>query len=189
MMTAPHTPAGTPLRSIRIACACACAATSAAFAVLVVVGVHDPVAMPTTPRLVVAVAAATAAILLAVPGRGHKTHLAAVATAAGVMFAGSLLALPHTFLMVVVRTGQLFTGGDGSFDVDPSWPATTAHGLNVVASSLVVIWLALEYRRRTGRCLSCGRSAAAPPVNRRRQRLRVLAVLAAIAALPYGLLK
>jgi len=188
-MTAPHTLAGTPLRNIRIACAGACAVTSAAFAVLVVAGVHDPVAMPTTPRLVVAVAAATTAILPAIPGRGYNTHLATVATAAVVMFSGSLLALPHTFLMVVVRTGQVFTGGGGSFDVVPSWPATTAHGLNLIASSFVVLWLALEYRRRKGRCLRCGRSTAAPPVNRRRQHLRVLAIFAVIAALPYGLLK
>src|SRR5690625_7068114 len=68
------------------------------------------------------------------------------------MLAGSLLALPHTVLMVIVRAGQMLTGGSGSFPVEPSWPATLAHGANVVAAVLSGRFLLLDRRVRRGVC-------------------------------------
>src|SRR5699024_10090145 len=113
----------------------------------------------------------------------------AVTLSAAVMLSGSLLALPHTILMVVLRAGQALTGGSGSFSVEPSWPATAVHGLNLVAAVLTALWLVTDRRSRDRRCLRCGRVRAVPPSTPARRLLPVLAAGAAVAALPYGLLK
>src|SRR5699024_4673246 len=58
-----------------------------------------------------------------------------------------------------------------------------------LASSLVVLWLTLERRKRSNRCLRCGRDSAEPPTTRSRQHLKTLALVSVVAALPYGALK
>ncbi|WP_152442569.1 hypothetical protein [Nocardiopsis kunsanensis] len=175
---------------MRTACVAACAATAVAFALLGMSGGQDPVAMPTAPRLVAAVAAAaTAVLVLLPPGERGGLRAGAVLGAAAVMLSGSLLAIPHTVLMVIVRVSQQFTGGSGPFAVEPSWSATLVHGLNVVATALVALWLVVDHRRRNDRCLRCGRISATPPPAGSRGRLWWPALVAVAGALPYGLLK
>jgi len=175
--------------TIRFATAAGCAAVAVAFFVYWLAGVADPVRMPTAPAPVAALAGAGAAVLLVSGPRSSRFRRGAVLLSAAVMFSGSLLALPHTILMVVVRAGQVLTDGSGSFSVEPSWSATAVHGLNLVATGLVVLWLVTDSRLCDGRCLRCGRTRAVPPPAPGRRLLRVLAVVAAVAALPYGLLK
>lgn len=183
------TPDGS-VRAVRTACVLACAATAVAFALLGVFGAEDTVAMPTVPRLVAAIAAAvTAALVLLPSGERERLRSGAVMVAAAVMLSGSLLAIPHTVLMVIVWTGQQFTGGSGPFAVEPSWSATLVHGMNVVAVALVALWLVADHRRRNGHCLRCGRTSATPPPAGSRGRRWWPALIAAAGALPYGLLK
>lgn len=181
-----------PASSVLLArtwCAFACSVTAISFAAKALSGATDPVPMPITPPLMTAVvAAALTIVILAGSDRGNGIR-ASIAAATAVMLVGSLLAIPHTLLMVIVRTGQLLTDGSGPFEVQLSWPMTLAHGLNVLASSLVVLWLTLERRKQLNRCLRCGRDSAEPPATRGRQHLRTLALVTVVAALPYGALK
>lgn len=180
---------GPPVLIARTWCAVACSITAMSFAAIALSGATDPVPMPITPPLMTAVVAAALTIaILAGSDRGNGIR-ASIAAATAVMLLGSLLAIPHTLLMVIVRTGQLLTDGSGPFDVKVSWPMTLAHGLNVLASSLVVLWLTLERRKRSNRCLRCGRDSAEPPTTRSRQHLKTLALVSVVAALPYGALK
>lgn len=188
--TTTASPAQDPtVRGARAASVAACIATAVAFGSALLLGLEDPVAMPTTPRWVTVVAAAATAVLVAAAsGHGGLRRYGPAASSAAVMLAGSLLALPHTILMVIISVGQLFTDAGGPFTVALSWPATLAHGLNLVAASLVALWILVDRRRQTGRCPRCGRLSAEPGPTRRRN-LWVPALLAAAAALPYGLLK
>src|SRR5690625_6656597 len=79
--------------------------------------------------------------------------------------------------MVIVRAGQMLTGGSGSFPVEPSWPATLAHGANVVAAVLSGRFLLLDRRVRRGVCAKCGRERKVPPAADAARWLRPLAVL------------
>ena len=183
------TPSGS-VRAVRTACVIACAATAVAFALFGAFGTEDTVAMPTAPRLVAAIAAAvTAALVLLPSGKRDRLRSGAVMVAVAVMLSGSLLAIPHTVLMVIVWTSQQFTGGSGPFAVEPSWSATLVHGMNVVATALAALWLVADHRRRNNRCLRCGRTSAAPPPAGSRGHLWWPALVAVAGALPYGLLK
>ena len=174
----------------RIAAAIACAIVAAIFAAWGPLAVQDPVVMPTVPPWVAAAAAAVAAVLLLPDSvRSARWRGLAVAVAVSVMLAGSLLALPHTVLMVIVRAGQMLTGGSGSFPVEPSWLATLAHGANVVAAVLSGRFLLLDRRVRRGVCAKCGRERKVPPAADAARWLRPLAVLTVGSALPYGALK
>ena len=157
-----------PVLIARTWCAFACSITAISFAAIALSGATDPVPMPITPPLMTAVvAAALTIVILAGSDRGNGIR-ASIAAATAVMLVGSLF-IPHTLLMVIVRTGQLLTDGSGPFEVQLSWPMTLAHGLNVLASSLVVLWLTLERRKQLNRCLRCGRNSAEPPATRGRQ--------------------
>src|SRR5690625_6015961 len=152
-----------PVLIARIWCAFACSITAISFAAIALSGATDPVPMPITPPVMTAVvAAALTVFILAGSDRGNGIR-ASIAAATAVMLVGSLLAIPHTLLMVIVRTGQLLTDGSGPFEVKLSWPMTLAHGLNVLASSLVVLWLTLE--GANGRIAAC--AAGETPRNRR----------------------
>src|SRR5690625_507520 len=189
MTAIPDLRSATALRAVRLAAASACAIVAVLFAAWTPLAIDDPVAMPTAPPPMTAAAAALAAALLAgtrLPGRWRAL---AVAVAIVLMLAGSLLAVPHTVLMVIVRAGQLLTGGSGSFSVEPSWPATLAHGANVVAAALSGWYLLREHRLRRGVCSRCGRTGAAPSASILARWLRPWAVLAVAGALPYGTLK
>lgn len=190
MVATTDTRFATTLPAARIAATIGCATVAAIFAAWGPLAIEDPVAMPTfSPPVAAAAAAVAAALLLAGPVRPGRWRVIAFAVAASVMLAGSLLALPHTVLMVIVRAGQMITGGSGSFAVEPSWPATLAHGANVVAAVLSGRFLLLDRRARRGVCAQCGRERAVPPTAAATRWLRPLAVLAVGGALPYGALK
>src|SRR5699024_11588613 len=106
-----------------------CLVAFLAAALLPSLGPADPVAMPTTPAWLTAVAAAAAAVLVLVTSRARVriTGIVATGACAAVMAAGSLLALPHTVLMVVERAANLITGAGGSFEVAAAWSATLMH--------------------------------------------------------------
>lgn len=178
------------LRVAGITATSATAAVAAAFMVLTLTATDDPVAMPTTPPVLTVIAAAVASSLVFISSRSQNGGLhVAVGIAGTMMLSGSLLALPHTVLMVIVRGVQLFTGGSGSFEVEPSWPSTIAHGLNAVAAAALARWMMLDHRRRRRRCVRCGRVSAAPPTKGSSRRMHLLAAVATTAALPYGTLK
>src|SRR5690625_7118910 len=110
----------------RIAAAIACAIVAATFAAWGPLAVQDPVVMPTVPPWVAAAAAAVAAVLLLPDSvRSARWRGLAVAVAVSVMLDGSLLALTHTVLMVIVRAGQMLTGGSGTFPVKSEKNTTT----------------------------------------------------------------
>jgi hypothetical protein len=148
--------------------------------------------MPVTPGwLTVATAVGVAATVLWPAHAPPRLRLALVITGGMGMLAGSLLAVPHTVLMVVVWTAGQVTGGGGSFDVQPAWLSTGAHLTNIVAGIMIAAWTLAEWRLSGGRCPWCGRTADAPlrTGERSRRTLRLLAAIAVIGALPYGLLK
>lgn len=177
--------------------ATACGLTAVLFASLALADMADPIQMPTTPAWLTAVLAGlgTALVLATVrhDRRGHAQTVDArmvfgVGLAVG-MLAGSLLAFPHTVLMSVIWVIAKFTGGSGSFEVDPVWPVVAAHILNVAAVLLLASWLLRQWRASRGRCVSCGRVDAVPPSAKHRDRLPWVAALAVASSLPYALLK
>lgn len=155
------------------------------------VGRPDPVAMPTAPAWLTILAAVATAVLTMWPSRpATRVRLGLVALGVAGMAAGSVLAIPHTLLMVVIWAANQVTGGRGSFEVEPAWLATTAHLVTMLAAGAVVGWLVTAWRLRSGRCARCGRTAAAPPPGAgTRWALRWLAAVAVLGAFPYGLLK
>src|SRR5699024_7519034 len=162
------------LTNVQTTCGVGCIVVAVAFCVFWLADVADPVRMPTVPAPLAALAAAvTAALVLTSGQQRSQFRSGAVTLAAAVMLSGSLLALPHTILMVVLRAGQALTGGSGSFSVEPSWPATAVHGLNLVAAVLTALWLVTDRRSRDRRCLRCGRVRAVPPSTPARRLLPV----------------
>lgn len=178
------------LGNLQSACGAGCLVVAVAFGMFWLTGAPDPVRMPTVPApLAAAGATAAAAVVLTSRERRSGFRSVMVTLSAIVMLSGSLLALPHTILMVLVRAGQALTAGRGSFEVEPSWPATAVHGLNLVAAVLTALWLVTDRRLRGRRCLRCGRAQATLPAAPARPPLPVLAAVATVAALPYALLK
>lgn len=170
----------------------ACLAAAVASLVLPRIGPPDPVAMPTAPPWSTALAASAVAVVVLLPsGISRRAHVLAAGLGAGVMAAGSLLALPHTLLMVIIRAAALITDGGGSFTVDPSWSATLRHLAVLAALATTALWALGEIRRGRGRCPRCGRTddAARVPDADTRRRLRLLATAAIVGALPYAALK
>ena len=169
-----------------------CLVAFLAAALLPSLGPADPVAMPTTPAWLTAVAAAAAAVLVLVTSRARVriTGIVATGACAAVMAAGSLLALPHTILMVVVWAANLITGAGGSFEVAPSWSATLMHLAVLAALVAVTAWIVARVRLLRGSCPRCGRRVPQPPtVSGRRSCLVWLAAVSVFATVPYAGLK
>ncbi|WP_129788858.1 hypothetical protein [Promicromonospora panici] len=193
--TEPHTEPHTVPDVVRLvsrAVVLTCLLAAAALTAIELAGVPDPVAMPTAPRWFAAVMAAATVLLVLPTGRPAprwRTLLAA-GTGAG-MLSGSLLAVPHSVLMLVVGVVNLVTGVGGSFEFEIPWATAGAHLAVVVASSFVLAWLVTQRRSRRGLCARCGRAAAEPPVvgDGVRRALRLLATVAVLAVLPYAALK
>ncbi|MQA02960.1 MAG: hypothetical protein GEV07_09630 [Streptosporangiales bacterium] len=156
------------------------------------VGQPDPVAMPTTPAWLTILAAVATAVLTLWPSRPvTRLRLGLVALGVAGMAAGSVLAVPHAVLMVVIWAANQVTRGGGSFEVEPGWLATTAHLAAMLAAVAATAWLVAAWRLRSGRCARCGRTAPepTPPGDGTRRALRWLAAVAVLGALPYGMLK
>lgn len=168
-----------------------CTLAAALFTAVELTGVEEPVRMPTAPHLVSIIAAIGAALLVAPAGRVSlpvRARLGASVVCGAGMLAGSLLAIPHTALILIIWGASRFTGGVGPFDVTPEWLTTAAHLTAVVAVLLLAAWTVLDRRQHRRRCLACGRAEAEPgatggPV------LPWLAALTVAGSLPYGLLK
>lgn len=171
-----------------------CGLSAALFVFVWLSDTSDPVTMPKTPPWATAAFAASGAVLMLLSTRHGEPRPRAriamgVASCTG-MLAGSVLAVPHTVLLIVIRAGATVTGGTGSFDVEPVWSSAAAHLLNLTASLALGRWLLLSWRERRGRCLTCGGSAdAAPTQVGGLHALPWLAAIAIAACLPYGLLK
>lgn len=172
--------------------AAACALTAAAFAALWLVEEVNPVRTPVLPFWCAAGLAGSATVLVLgsgrEPARWIRSRFALGVAVWAAMLLGSVAAVPHTVLMIVVWATARVTGGTGSFDADPRWPVAAAYLLNLGASLILGRWLLLGWRERRGRCRSCGRVEAAPP-RAHLKRLPWLAAAAVVACLPYGLLK
>jgi hypothetical protein len=170
----------------------ACLLSAAALNAIELVGVSDPVEMPTAPRWFAAVLAAATALLTLPTGRPAppwRTALAAV-TGAG-MLSASLPAFPHTVLMLMIGVANQFTEAGGSFEFAIPWATGGTHLTAVVAGLLVLAWIVAQHRGRRGLCAWCGQASAEPPATSGRTLLtmRWLAVVAGLAALPYAALK
>jgi len=178
-------------RSIGAIAASVCLIAAVAAAVFPHVGPADPVAMPTTPAWLAAAAAAAAGVLVARGPSPGVARIAAVGVCGACMGAGSVLALPHTILMVVVWTVNVVTGAEGSFEVAPSWSATLMHLAVLCAVLALIAWTVIQARRLRGRCGRCGRLDADPPGSGERVRARLfwLAALSVLGAAPYVALK
>ena len=169
-----------------------CLLAGGALVAIELAGLADPVEMPTAPRWFAAGMAAVTALLTLPTGRPapHWRTTLAAGTGAG-MLSGSLLAVPHSILMLVVGIMNRLTGAEGPFQVPIPWATAGAHLVVTGAGFLLVAWLVVQHRLRHDRCPWCGRVAAeAPPVaERTRRTLRRLAFVAVLAALPYIVLK
>lgn len=157
--------------------AAACLLAALVVTAVALAGVVEIVQMPVAPRVVPAVAAACGALLVGLarlrPLAPRVTTGTGLVCAAG-MLAGSVMAIPHTVLIMVVWAASRLTGGVGPFDVTPQWSTTAAHLVTVGAALLLVMW------------------AVGPLGDRARPGPRFLAWAAALAVagcLPYGLLK
>ncbi len=133
--------------------------------------------MPVAPRVVPLVAAVGGALL--VGAARLRTLAPRVVTWAGVgcaagMLAGSIMAIPHTVLIMVVWVVSRLSGGVGPFDVAPQWSTSGAHLVTVAAALLLAVWAVgpLGDRGRPGPgFLACA------------------AALSVVGCLPYGALK
>lgn len=168
-----------------------CALAAASFSAVEIAGAHDPVQMPTAPHLVPILAATGGALLVTtadlVTLSLRARTILSVLCGAG-MLAGSLLAIPHTALIVIISLASRISGGVGPFDVTPQWPVTAAHLITILAAVSLAVWVVVEQRRHRLRCLECGRVDPAPSAARW-PALPWLAALAVAGSLPYGLLK
>lgn len=104
------------------------------------------------------------------------------------MLAGSLLAIPHTVLILISWLASRVTGGAGPFDLTPGWLSAAAHLTTVAAVGLLAVWTVLDRRQHRQQCPACGRVEPDPPATRW-PALPWPAALTVAACLPYGLLK
>lgn len=166
-----------------------CAVASALFLAVEVTDAPEPVQMPVTPHLLTAAAAAAAALLvLARPLLRLPVRTGIAAACAAVLGAGSLAAVPHTLMTLIVWAGGLVTRGEGPFDVTPAWLLSATYLVAVAAAASLVGWTVADRRHAGGRCSACGRATAGPdaPVA---ARLPLWAAVAVVGAVPYGALK
>lgn len=169
--------------------AVACGLTAVLLVFVEVTDVPDPVQMPVAPAWSAAASAGVLVGLALARKRLSRLTVVVVAAVAGLgMLSGSVLAVPHTILMVIVWAVGQATGGGGSFTVDPQWLTTSTHLANLASAAAVVAWLVLEVRLLRGLCPACGRVDAVPSARGRRW-LPWLAGAAIAAALPYLVLK
>ena len=165
----------------------ACGVTAALFLAVELTHAPESVQMPIAPHAVTVLAALTAAAVVLAGSVPHRVRAAVGAACAVALAAGSVAAVPHSVLTIVVWLGGLMTGGVGPFDVTPAWLPTAAYLAAVGAAGSLVAWLVVDRRRALGRCPACGRRDPAPPPAW--TSLRMWAGLAIAGALPYGLLK
>lgn len=171
--------------------AAACALAAAGFAALMIFDLGEVVSgMPITPRPVAAAGgAAAAATILLVRDRTRPLLLIIAGVALAIMVSGSLAAVPHTVLLVVIMILNLITQAAGPFTIEPPVPTMIIHLVTAVAAFAGGAWLLGRWRVLRGLCAACGRREAAPPRATGGRWLPALAVLAIAAALPYGSLK
>ncbi|MFD2795328.1 hypothetical protein ACFS27_17345 [Promicromonospora vindobonensis] len=187
---APHAPSRAT--ALRWVVTFVCLLAGGALVAIELAGLADPVEMPTTPRWFAAGMAGATALLTLPTGRPapHWRTILAAGTGAG-MLSGSLLAVPHSILMLVVGILNRLTGAEGPFQVGIPWATAGTHLVVTGAGFLLVAWSVVQHRLRHGRCPWCGRVAAEAPAvaEGTRRTLRRLAFVAVLAALPYLVLK
>jgi hypothetical protein len=169
-----------------------CLLAGGALVAIELAGLADPVEMPTAPRWFAAAMAAVTALLTLPTGRPAPLWRTILAAGTGVgMLSGSLLAVPHSILMLVIGVLNRLTGAEGPFDVGIPWATAGTHLVVTAAAFLVAAWTVVQHRLRRGRCPWCGRVAAEAPAvaERTRRSLRWLALVAVLAAVPYTVLK
>ncbi|WP_125775931.1 hypothetical protein [Antribacter gilvus] len=189
-----HFPALTPARTavLRWVVTVACLLAGGALIAIELAGLTDPVEMPTAPRWFAAGMAVATALLTLPTGRPAPRWRAVLAAATGTgMLSGSLLAVPHSILMLVIGVLSRLTGAEGPFEVGIPWATAGTHLLVVTAGLLLLAWSVVQDRLRRGRCPRCGRAEAEAPAvgGGTRRTLRRLAFVAVLAAVPYIALK
>lgn len=172
------------------AAAAACALAAAGFVALMIFDLGETApGMPLAPRPVAALGAAAAAVLIfLIRGRTRPALLIIALAALLIMVAGSAAAIPHTALILIIMTLGLITQVSGPFVLDPPVVTMITHLITAIAAFLGGAWLLGRWRAGRGVCPSCGRVEATVPPSRSR-RVPILAAVAVVGALPYGLLK
>ncbi|MFD2024772.1 hypothetical protein [Promicromonospora aerolata] len=188
----PRTPAPARTAVLRWVVTVACLLAGGALLAIEVAELADPVEMPTAPRWFAAVMAAATALLTLPTARPAPRWRTTLAAGTGIgMLSGSLLAVPHSILMLVIGVLSRLTGAEGPFEVGIPWATAGTHLLVVTAGLFLLAWSVVQHRLRRGRCPWCGRVEAEAPVvgERTRRTLRRLAFVAVLAAAPYTALK
>lgn len=109
--------------------------------------------------------------------------------AAGVLvLAPVLMRAPWTLLMAIIWLGSKITNGPAYFDLQPDWFGTGVLVTALLAGGGLLVQAREDRRLGRQRCRRCGRCGSAPAPLRRRL-LRVAAVFAILAPLPYAALK
>ncbi len=171
--------------------AAGCALAAAGFGLLILINAGETApGMPLAPRPVAAAGALAAAVLIfLIRDRVRPALLVTVGVALAIMVSGSLAAIPHTALILIIVTISQFTHAAGPFDIEPPVLTMITHLTTAGAAFLAGLWLLGRWRALRGRCASCGRRDAEPVRPARTARLPILAAVAIIGALPYGLIK
>ncbi|MDV3220346.1 hypothetical protein [Intrasporangium sp.] len=143
-------------------------------------------ALPTWSLWVAAALAVVGAIAVR-RGRTRGWVLAVVSGAVLVTSGAVLPRVPHEALAVLLWVIQRFTGAESLFEMPVPWVRALVHLLVVVAGAVEVAVLVLLYRARGARCWRCGTRDGVPA--QRPRWLRGVAIGAALAPLPYAILK
>lgn len=171
--------------------AIACALAAAGFATLMLINAGETApGMPISPRPLAAAGALVAAVLIfLIRDRVRPALLVAAGVALLIMLSGSAAAIPHTALILIILTISQVTQVAGPFDLQPPVPTMITHLITAAATFLGGLWLLGRWRLLRGRCPSCGRLDAVPDHPVRPAVLPILAAVAVLGALPYGLIK
>ncbi|GAB3754867.1 hypothetical protein [Microlunatus parietis] len=167
-----------------------CALAAAGFVVLMIFDLGETApGMPMAPRPVAALGALAAAVLIfLIRERTRPALLITTLVALLIMAAGSAAAIPYTGLMMIIMTIGLVTQASGPFVLDPPVITMITHLVTAIAAFLGGAWLLGRWRAARGLCPSCGRVEASVQPGRSRW-VPILAAVAVVGALPYGLLK
>jgi hypothetical protein len=174
----------------RMPAALCCLAAAVAAAVAGVTGAADVTPMPAAPWPVVVVGAVAAAVLtlLRPPPRQARLVLAGQVAGGLLMLAGSLGRLPHNLLFAVVWVFMKITGATPAFEMNPQWGKFAVHLITLAAA--VALALRIRRRLRTDPAVRSGERAWPNlPPERALRLLRLVAVVAVVMPLPYGVLK
>ncbi|WP_216206328.1 hypothetical protein [Amycolatopsis aidingensis] len=171
--------------------AVSCLAAAVAFLVAGLTGAADVTPMPAAPWQVVVPAAVLAAVLSVLrPAPHHARLLLAGEVLAGVlMLAGSLGRLPHNLLFAIVWSLMKITGATPAFEMVPQWGKFVVHLVTLGAGIALLLRIRHQLRTEPGLASLRERRGSRLAPERASGLLRRIAVVAAVAPLPYGVLK